>query len=143
MAVYVNHTALSISDSSLSSSSEPTVVSTSKFRFTGSEVIKESDTVITVDENEVLSPGTSVKTTGEILEWIRRRLEGQLGSTGRGTLTLGDLKSAVHTDLPVSNMSVCRYLVQLMCDFVLCATFYDLNVTNQENKIHFKQASCT
>ena len=69
MAVYVNHTALSISDSSLSSSSEPTVVSTSKFRFTGSEVIKESDTVITVDENEDLSPGTSVKTTGEILYW--------------------------------------------------------------------------
>ena len=92
----------SISDSSLSSSSEPTVVSTSKFRFTGSEVIKESDTVITVDENEVLSPGTSVKTTGEILEWIRCRLEGQLVATGRGTVTLGDLKSAVHTDLPVS-----------------------------------------
>ena len=101
MAVYVNHTELSISDSSLSSPTEPTVVSTSKFRFTGTEVIKESDTVITIDENEELSTGSSVKTTGEILEWMRRRLEGQLVANGRGYVTLGDLKSAVQTDLPV------------------------------------------
>uniref|UniRef100_A0A1X7T9U1 Uncharacterized protein n=1 Tax=Amphimedon queenslandica TaxID=400682 RepID=A0A1X7T9U1_AMPQE len=52
--------------------------------------MKVSDTVITIDENEELSAGSSVKTTGEILEWIRRRLDGQLVAIGSGLWDYGD-----------------------------------------------------
>ena len=67
MATNVDHTELNvISDSSSTSIPDPVVVSTSKFKISSDGVVKESDTVITFDDND--SATSSVKTTSEILQ---------------------------------------------------------------------------
>ena len=98
MAAYFNHTALNISDSSLISISEPVVVSTSKFRITPNGVVKESDTVITIEDNDSASSG--VKTTSEILQWFRSKLEKMYGT--KKYVTFLDLERTINDDIHVS-----------------------------------------
>ena len=102
MATYANHTALNISESSLASIPEPVVVSTSKFRITPNGVVKESDTVITVDDTD--SASSSVKTTSEILQWFRSKLEKMNGS--KQYVTIEDLERTNNDDLQVSTLNV-------------------------------------
>ena len=100
MATNVDHTELNvISDSSSTSIPDPVVVSTSKFKISSDGVVKESDTVITFDDND--SATSSVKTTSEILQWFRSRLEKMNGS--KQYVKVGDFERTINADLRVSN----------------------------------------
>ena len=123
MAAYFNHTALNISDSSLISISEPVVVSTSKFRITPNGVIKESDTVITIEDNDSASSG--VKTTSEILQWFRSKLEKMNGT--KKYVTFLDLERTINDDIQVS-VTVVHYCFYVFAIVMLLPINYYINL---------------
>ena len=115
MATNVDHTELNVmSDSSSTSIPDPVVVSTSKFKITSDGVVKESDTVITFDDND--SATSSVKTTSEILQWFRSRLEKMNGS--KQYVKVGDFERTINADLRVSNSHNNRFM-HLFCGIVV------------------------
>ena len=80
------------------------MVSTSKFRITPNGVVKESGTVITIEDNDSASSG--VKTTSEILQWFRSKLEKMNGT--KKYVTFLDLERTINDDIQV-NVTVVHY----------------------------------